>query len=752
MCYVASRESGGSGYYLIFEVDSSDPANPVLHDPGVTNPVAFGTGQFYLGDRIDVSPRGDRAFVRGEDDVYNFDLVNFLANPNRIINQFVQPGRIDMDFTPDGSLVYAVNQFDGNPDSLIVFDFGGADNLALASGNSQTGIAGQPLQAPLRVRATSGGLASRGVVVEFSADPGSGYFAASNSATQFVTTDAQGYAQVEWILGPEVGPQTVYAIANSLAGSPIQFTATAVANPALLPLEFAGIVPADGAQAVGITTTIIASFSRSVDPTTVNPSNVLLYRATDSQVIFSKLGFTDENRKVSLTPVMPLDVNTTYTLEIRTGIKDASGGDLVNPVVSSFTTVPPPPLKLSSVCPPSSARQLMIVIAGRGFSPTSAENSVLFNELAVTPVEAGSDYLKVIVPPEAQSGTIRVQTGAQISNAIPFAVLEPLSAAPDHTVAEVGTNAVTKSLVIHPSGIWAYAVSPEGNVVVPINIPQRRSLPAIPVGNHPVSVAMHPEGTFVYAANFQSSSVSIIDVDPASPDFLAPDTTLAVGNYPIDLTVSSDGDRVYVVSAGSDEEHNVDILDSDEASANYHSVLATIGTGAATRSVVMTPDGSRLYFGTDTGYIVLDAIDYGVLATIRTGAATKSVVMHPDGGLLFILTTEGQVLIVDIMQGSTRENSVLATIRTGKATKSITLSPDGLTLYLVQEELDIILVLRLVITGSATVIDPDAEIPPVQVSYSIVDSIYAGEDPEVIVFDPSGSGLALVVNSGPQTV
>lgn len=749
-CLVLARADDATlgEHRTIRKLDTSDPANPIVE--ASSGLVDITTAPPSPLDRIEISPRGDRAVVHCDSlGLYNFDLT---ADPLQITNSFISAAyRSGMypGFSPGGSYVYATCESEGN---VQVFDFSGADSLAYVSGGGQTGVTGQLAPAPLRVQVTSGGQPSAGVPITFHVESGGGRFVATSTDDQIVATDQLGYAQVLWILGPAIGEQTASASADGLSGSPVSFTVTAIDDPDVLPLQFAGAVPANGAQNVGLTTTIVAHFSRAVDRTTINNSNIFLRKTNETQALPARLGVTDRGKTVSLSPRYPLEINTPYTLEIRAGLKDRSGGSITNPGVSSFVTMPPPPLKLSAVSPPSSAAQYLVVLSGTGFDSTPGDNSIFFNDLPATPVEAGFDYLKVIVPPAAQSGTIKVLTEGQESNTIPFFVLEPVNTTSDKIIAKLKTEAATKSLVINPTGTWAYAISPRGDILIPIDLVNRHALPSIAVGNHPISLAMHPGGTSVYVANSQSGSVSIIHADPDSPDFNMPDTTLTISNYPIDLTVSPDGNRVYVVNAGDDPDQNMDILDSDAGSANYHSVLATIATGTAAKSVVMTPDGSRLYLGTDTGYIVMNALDYGVLATIATGSATKSVIMHPDGGLLFVLTTEGEILIVDIMQGSTKENAVLATIAMGSAIKSVTMTPDGSQLYLIQEELDLIFVVRLVITGSAGVTDPDALYPPVQIGASVIDTLYAGEDPEAIVFDPTGSGLALVVNSGPETI
>ncbi|MFI5310392.1 MAG: beta strand repeat-containing protein, partial [Gemmatimonadales bacterium] len=99
-----------------------------------------------------------------------------------------------------------------------------ASALAAVSGSGQSGAVATLLGAPLVVRVTaSDGVGVAGVVVTFSPAAGSGSVASAS-----VPSDASGFAQTTWTLGPTVGAQSVTAsAAGGLAGSPVTFGATA---------------------------------------------------------------------------------------------------------------------------------------------------------------------------------------------------------------------------------------------------------------------------------------------------------------------------------------------------------------------------------------------------------------------------------------------------------------------------------------------------------------------------------------------
>jgi DNA-binding beta-propeller fold protein YncE len=570
-----------------------------------------------------------------------------------------------------------------------------------------------------------------------------------------VQTSAGGYAEVNWKLGSTLGTQTVTASVLGVTGSPATFTAEAVADPNSLALELVDLMPADGASDVAVTTTILATFSRAVDPATITTTSFYLHETSGTAAVPGKFGFTDQFRKVSIAPSVPLAFSTPYTLEISSGVKDANSGALDHPTTAAFTTAAAPPLALKSVSPPSATAEVTVVLSGVSFNATASQNKVLFNNKQAIPFAGAFDYLKVNVPVGAQTGTVRVYNGADTSNALAFGVLVPTNTAADEVVATAGTGTPTKGVTINPDGSMAYAVSPENDVVVPIDIATKTSLQAISVGDYPMSIDVHPDGTYAYVPNFTSGTLSIIGTDKNVPaEYHKVVKTLLVGSFPNDVVVNPDGNWVYVVNAGSNFSKNIDIIDSDDQSVNHHTVVATAGTGVPSKGVTINPDGSRLYVGTNTGYKVLNSGDlsYSVIATAGTGIATKGVTINPDGSLLFVLTTEGNVKIYNIVPNSLGENDVVATVQGSSATKGITLNPDGTILYLIQEENDAIEVVGIDIQGAIGVIESDGTVPPFQVVTTVLGSFFAGEDPEAIVFDPTGSGLALVTNSGPQTV
>lgn len=102
----------------------------------------------------------------------------------------------------------------------------GARAVAELEGDGQTGTAGTALAGPIRVVVTEGGSAAAGITVNWTAAGGGTLNPASGP------TDADGVASSIWTLGTAAGAQIASAAVSGASGSPVTFTATAVAGPA----------------------------------------------------------------------------------------------------------------------------------------------------------------------------------------------------------------------------------------------------------------------------------------------------------------------------------------------------------------------------------------------------------------------------------------------------------------------------------------------------------------------------------------
>ena len=110
----------------------------------------------------------------------------------------------------------------------------------------------------------------------------------------------------------------------------------------------AAVTPGDGSTGLAANTTVTATFSEAMDPTTVTGSTFML--TGPSGAVTGTITVDPTDTIFTFTPSAPLAYNTTYTALITTGVLAASQVPEVPLAANytwSFTTAPPPPATVS---------------------------------------------------------------------------------------------------------------------------------------------------------------------------------------------------------------------------------------------------------------------------------------------------------------------------------------------------------------------------------------------------------------------
>jgi len=739
----------------IIEYNVPDP----ITAPGdtITRTVSNSTGPAQIpayNEGVYIKPNADRGvFTQLGDGHTYWDLSGSPGSGAGGIGASETFGANEGAFTPDGSRFYVASTIGSR---LSVYDFNIAQNLVKVSGDNQMGVVDELLAAPLRVLAQdSNGDPVPDIVINFNVDNGGGVLLKDGLFRDEinVVTDADGLAEVDWKMSDTEGTYAVVATSNAILHEfpalLVVFLGTGVTDPETLPLTLAQVVPLDNSNGVSVTTALQATFSRGVDPTTVDNTTYFVHPQGDPTPVEAVYGFTDSNGKVSITPTAALDYSTTYEVEATAGLLDDNGGPLTNPGTTTFTTGPPPPLAITAVNPPSSAPLATLTITGQSFdAATPANNTVNFSGGGIAVATAsGVNFVTVQVPLGAQSGVVSVTVNSATSNSLPFSVLAPIPSVEDDVVGTAFTGSSGKTMAVSPDGAVAWSVVPDNDHVVTILIDDIQTLPAVGVGDEPVSIAINPQGTGIYTTNYSSSSVSVINADQSDPDFNTIEETIIVGANPVDLAFSPTGDRLYVVNIGSND---LAIVDGDEASSTYNAVIGRAIGGSNPTAVAVSPDGT-IYLGTDTGYDVLEPVSYGVIGNGFTGSSAKTMAVSPDNTLLYILDTSGDVLIIDVDPLSSSHDQVIGTGTPGSRIRSMSTSPDG-ALYLIPEDSDEVIVISVETEGNVSVLEDYAELPPRRVIIIPLGTFPTGQNPAHVAFDPRGNGRWLVSVPGDMAI
>jgi YVTN family beta-propeller protein len=145
------------------------------------------------------------------------------------------------------------------------------------------------------------------------------------------------------------------------------------------------------------------------------------------------------------------------------------------------------------------------------------------------------------------------------------------------------------------------------------------------------------------------------------------------GDYasPLELQLSSDGARLYVLCQGSNE---IRVLNS-----STFAVVKTIPVGAVPLGLSLSPDGARLFVTNswDDTLSVIDTRLLEVVATWPVGSEPTSVVEDRAGKHLFVANRiSSDIAVLDAATGEEEKR-----LAGGRGTSYLALSPDGSRIY-----------------------------------------------------------------------
>jgi YVTN family beta-propeller protein len=158
------------------------------------------------------------------------------------------------------------------------------------------------------------------------------------------------------------------------------------------------------------------------------------------------------------------------------------------------------------------------------------------------------------------------------------------------------------------------------------------------VGHSPVGVAITPDDSRAYVANFNGDSVSVIAT--ATNSVVA---TVPVGSAPYGVTITPDGTRAYVVN---EYDGTVSVI----ATAT-NIVVATVTVGNYPNGVAITPDGTRVYVvnSNDSTVSVIATATNTVVATVTVGDLPEAVAITPGA----VLTKSFNPATIPVVGGTT---------------------------------------------------------------------------------------------------
>ncbi|HXK06125.1 MAG TPA: beta-propeller fold lactonase family protein [Verrucomicrobiae bacterium] len=140
---------------------------------------------------------------------------------------------------------------------------------------------------------------------------------------------------------------------------------------------------------------------------------------------------------------------------------------------------------------------------------------------------------------------------------------------------------------------------------------------------------------------------------------------------PIELAVSKDGTRLYVVCQGTDE---VVVFQVPAGS-----IVQRIRVGRQPKSIAFSADAKRIYVANSWSDSIseIDAASLKVVRTLPAGAEPTSAVPDREGRFLYVANRiGGDISVVDLASGTEAKRLVAA-----PGASYLTLSPDGRSVY-----------------------------------------------------------------------
>ena len=140
---------------------------------------------------------------------------------------------------------------------------------------------------------------------------------------------------------------------------------------------------------------------------------------------------------------------------------------------------------------------------------------------------------------------------------------------------------------------------------------------------------------------------------------------------PIEMAISADGQRLFVVCEGSDELRVVDTRSGK--------VVASVPVGHQPRGIALSPDGRHIYVTnswTDNVSVIKTA-DMKVVGTLPTGAEPTGIVADRSGATLYVANRlSDDISVIDVKSGLETKRLVA-----GRGASYLTISPDGKGVY-----------------------------------------------------------------------
>jgi 6-phosphogluconolactonase len=265
------------------------------------------------------------------------------------------------------------------------------------------------------------------------------------------------------------------------------------------------------------------------------------------------------------------------------------------------------------------------------------------------------------------------------------------------------------SIVIHPSGQFAYACNPgiaannENDIslfTIASNGELTEVFPRTPLGSTvslPQLLVMDPAGAYLYVMNAGSNNISIFSIDSSTGALTqVPNSPVNIGLTPLNMQVTSNGKLLYVTAVGT----NItgEIVGYSVNAGQLTLVGVTPSGGLNPAGLVIDPAGAHLYAGNNaassSSISIFDIGSTGSLTQVAGSPLNDSnysspiwMTFDPNGQYLYVANEGSNNVTAYSINSTTGLPSALTTTITTNAfaTESnpsfVTLDPGGEYLF-----------------------------------------------------------------------
>jgi YVTN family beta-propeller protein len=221
--------------------------------------------------------------------------------------------------------------------------------------------------------------------------------------------------------------------------------------------------------------------------------------------------------------------------------------------------------------------------------------------------------------------------------------------------------------IFTPDGRYVYITNQSNGSVTVIDPWTRSVVSTISSVSPSTGMALSPGGKLAYVAT-GGSSVSIIDT--ATNQVIG--SPIPVGGQLQSVAITPDGKYLYVASSNDQQ---VKVIDT--ATKTLVGTISGVGTNAF--GVVISPDGKFAYVSNENTPRAISIIDTGTRQVVNKVniplASPAGIAITPDGQFIYVINRLNSVYVID-----TGTRTLIATIAVG-SNANISISPDGKFAY-----------------------------------------------------------------------